>query len=143
MDNSSVKKNIYRFRKAKGFTQEEMAGRIGISVTHYRNIESGRTWLISPLVGRIAEALGIDTDELLKRDDAGRGGGVLEDESSSAYGRDVDLTLARLQTELSGSREREADCRERIREMDGYIGDLRSTIEILKRVKGFENPEKI
>ncbi len=141
MDNSSVKKNIYHFRKAKGFTQEEMASRIGTSVTHYRNIESGKTWLISPVVGRIAVALGIGEDELLTGDGAGRSS--LEDEPASYGSSASDREIVQLRTQLSDSREREAGFRERIDEMSLYIKDLRSTIEILKRVKGFENPEKI
>lgn len=142
MDNSSIKKNIYRFRKAKGFTQEEMASQIGTSVTHYRNIESGKTWLISPVVGKIADVLGVDEDDLLIGDVPG---GVLKEDPVPYCGKDgpISLKLMELQDELSGSLEREEEFRERIDEMKLYIGDLRSTIEILKRVKGFENPEKI
>ena len=145
MDNSSSKKNIYRFRKAKGFTQEEMANRIGTSVTHYRNIESGKTWLISPIVGKIADVLGVDEDDLLTGNGRGMYEGVLEEDPVPYSGNSntMNLRLMQLQAELSESREREEDFKERIDEMESYIGDLRSTIEILKRAKGFENPEKI
>ncbi len=145
VDNSSIKKNIYRFRKAKGLTQEEMASRIGTSVTHYRNIESGKTWLISPVVGKIADVLGIGEDAILTGNGKFLYGGILEDEPSpySCRGNDMGGKIAQLQSELSVRMEREAGLKARIDEMNRYIGDLRSTIEILKRAKGFENPEKI
>ena len=41
MDNTSIKNNIRKIRKARKFTQEEMAHKLGISVTAYRDFEKG------------------------------------------------------------------------------------------------------
>ena len=41
MDNNSIKENIRKIRKSKGLTQEEMAHRMGISLTAYRDLEKG------------------------------------------------------------------------------------------------------
>ena len=38
-----MRKNLYMLRHAHGLTQEEMAKRLDISRTAYRNIESGKS----------------------------------------------------------------------------------------------------
>lgn len=65
MDNDSVKDNIRNFRKIYKLTQSEMADKLGISRTAYRNIESGETRLISENVSRIADILHIRTEDLV------------------------------------------------------------------------------
>lgn len=65
MDNDSVKDNIRNFRKIYKLTQSEMADKLGISRTAYRNIESGDTRLISENVSRIADILHIRTEDLV------------------------------------------------------------------------------
>ena len=65
MDNDSVKDNIRNFRKIYKLTQSEMADKLGISRTAYRNIESGETQLISENVSRIADILHIRTEDLV------------------------------------------------------------------------------
>lgn len=65
MINDIIKKNICRFRKAKGYTQEQMAKMIGKSETHFRNIESGRTLLVSPLLEALASALDLEAEDLM------------------------------------------------------------------------------
>ncbi len=65
MDNKSVKENISRIRRRQGLSQEEMAERMGISRTAYRNIEQGPTRLISDSIGKAAEILGVSAEEIL------------------------------------------------------------------------------
>ena len=65
MDNKSVKENISRIRRRQGLSQEEMAERMGISRTAYRNIEPGPTRLISDSIGKAAEILGVSAEEIL------------------------------------------------------------------------------
>ncbi|MCI1640452.1 MAG: helix-turn-helix domain-containing protein [Bacteroidales bacterium] len=65
MDNDSVKKNITKVRKNLKFTQQEMADRIGLSRIAYRNIENGRTKLISDNIGKIASVADISKEELV------------------------------------------------------------------------------
>ena len=43
MDNNSIKKNIRHIRKSRKITQEEMAHKLGISLTAYRDLEKGNT----------------------------------------------------------------------------------------------------
>lgn len=65
MDNASIKANIQRFRKEAGISQSELADRLGMFRTAYRNIEKGKTRLISNILGMIAKELGKTPEELL------------------------------------------------------------------------------
>ena len=128
MNNSSIKKNIRHFRKAKGYTQEEMAKKIGISETHYRNIEKGSTILISPVLGPMTDIHD-----------------VLEDEEVPYMTQNAYLTnrLRIAKDALSEYQAKNKSLERDISEKELSIEDLRSAVRILKRAKGFENPEKI
>ncbi len=65
MDNSTIKDNIRRFRKTRGLTQEQMALRIGISLTAYRDLEKGRTNIMNDNLAKIAELLDTSTEEIV------------------------------------------------------------------------------
>ncbi len=144
MNNSSIKKNIRHFRKAKGYTQEQMAKKIGMSETHYRNIENGGTVLISPVVGKIAEALEL-SEEALILGPMSDIQDVLEDEEEPYMTRNAYLTnrLRIVEDELSEYQAKNESLERDISEKELFIEDLRSAVRILKRAKGFENPEKI
>ena len=58
MDNNSIKENIRKIRKSKGLTQEEMAHRMGISLTAYRDLEKGATGIVNSNISKIAEITG-------------------------------------------------------------------------------------
>lgn len=64
MDNTSIKDNIYRIRKARRLTQEDMAARLDISLTAYRDLERGNTSIINSNIIKMAELLDISTEEL-------------------------------------------------------------------------------
>jgi transcriptional regulator with XRE-family HTH domain len=65
MDNTSIKNNIRRIRKARKITQEEMAHRLGISVTAYRDFEKGGTSIVNGNVMKLASLLETSTEELV------------------------------------------------------------------------------
>lgn len=65
MDNNSVKENIIRCRKGQKLSQQDVAEKIGLSRTAYRNIEKGETKLLSDNIGKIAEVLGVGAEELV------------------------------------------------------------------------------
>ena len=65
MDNTSIKDNIRRIRKEHGLTQEEMAHRLGISLTAYRDLEKGNTNIVNCYVIRLAHLLDTSTEELV------------------------------------------------------------------------------
>ena len=65
MDYYKIGQRIRSFRKAVGFSQEELASRVDISVTHMSHIETGNTKLSLPVLVLIAESLEVGTDEIL------------------------------------------------------------------------------
>ena len=60
-----IGQRIRRYRKLHGLSQEALAERADVSVTHMSHIETGSTKLSLPTLVAIAEALSVDTDMLL------------------------------------------------------------------------------
>ena len=65
MDEITIRENLKRARISSGLTQAEMAERIGISVTAYQKIESGRTRILNTNFSKCAEVLGVSLSELV------------------------------------------------------------------------------
>ena len=65
MDNTTIKDNIRKIRKARRMTQEEMAMQLGISITAYRDLEKGNTSILSSNVYRIADLLDTPAEEIV------------------------------------------------------------------------------
>ena len=61
-----VRKNIKKYRKIAGITQQELADRIGVTMHYISQIESAKPYKYFTLViiGRIADALNIDIKDL-------------------------------------------------------------------------------
>lgn len=65
MDYFKIGQRIRKLRKAQELSQEQLAEQIGISITHMSHIETGNTKLSLPVFVKIANELGVPTDELL------------------------------------------------------------------------------
>lgn len=65
MDYYILGQRIRKARKILGLSQEELAEKVGISVTHMSHIETGNTKLSLPVFVSISQELNIKTDELL------------------------------------------------------------------------------
>lgn len=120
MDNNSIKNNIYRFRKAKGYTQEEMASRLGTSVTTYRSIESGKTNLIHPMVHKIADVLEISEEDLFINTGSSEKKYVLEDGGIPYMARKPESDIV---VRTTGNYET------RLRQADAEIGSLKDLLK--------------
>jgi len=72
MNYFKIGERVRKYRKAKGFSQEYLAERVGISVTHMSHIETGNTKLSLPVLVELSRALEIQTDDLLYDHSAGR-----------------------------------------------------------------------
>lgn len=72
MNYFKIGQKIRKYRKAKGLSQEALAEKIGISVTHMSHIETGNTKLSLPVFVEIARVLEIQTDDLLFDESSGR-----------------------------------------------------------------------
>ena len=65
MNYYEIGQRIRKFRKAYNLSQEQLAEMVQISTTHMSHIETGNTKLSLPVLVDIAEALSVQTDELL------------------------------------------------------------------------------
>lgn len=64
MEKTHLAQRIRAFRKLKGFTQNELAEQMGISITILGSIERGVRKPDAKIIIKISEALGVDPDEL-------------------------------------------------------------------------------
>ncbi|MGN1118734.1 MAG: helix-turn-helix domain-containing protein, partial [Oscillospiraceae bacterium] len=62
MDYYAIGQRIRKIRKANRLSQEQLAERVGISVTHMSHIETGNTKLSLEVFAEIAQALDARTD---------------------------------------------------------------------------------
>ena len=65
MDNNTIKDNIRRIRKNRKLTQEDVAHRLGISLTAYRDLERGSTTIVNGNIGKLAEEFETSPEELV------------------------------------------------------------------------------
>ena len=65
MDYYEIGQRIRKIRKAHKLSQEALAEKVGISVTHMSHIETGNTKLSLPVLVDLSAVLGVRTDELL------------------------------------------------------------------------------
>ena len=71
MDYYAIGQRIRKVRKAQGLSQEQLAERVQISVTHMSHIETGNTKLSLSVLVDLATTLGVRTDTLLFDDPVG------------------------------------------------------------------------
>ena len=65
MNNSTIKDNLRKIRKERRITQEDMAFRLGISLTAYRDLERGNTNMVNANLIRSAQLLETSTEEIV------------------------------------------------------------------------------
>lgn len=63
--NGTVGQNVYKIRKDKGITQEELANKIGITQTLISKYEKGKLQISSDMLIRFAKALSTPADKIL------------------------------------------------------------------------------
>lgn len=73
MDNVTIKKKLYELRIKAGYSQEDIADLLQISLNSYRKIEKGKTRLISDRLQDIAKIYNITTDDLIMEENPGYG----------------------------------------------------------------------
>ena len=64
--------NLRKLRNARGWTQEELADLVALSVRYVGQVERGQASMSVTVLGRFADALKVEPAELVKR---ARGGG--------------------------------------------------------------------
>ncbi|GGG07763.1 putative HTH-type transcriptional regulator YazB [Paenibacillus albidus] len=64
MDNKRMGRRVRAFRKLKGYTQQELADHAGISLAVLGAVERGNRRLEDQILNKIADVLGVSTEEL-------------------------------------------------------------------------------
>lgn len=65
MENLQLATRIRAFRKLKGFTQQELASKMGVSLAVLGEIERGNRHVEDQILNKIAEVLDISIPELM------------------------------------------------------------------------------
>ena len=68
MDIKIISANIKKYRELKGFTREDIAGELDMSVSGYSKIERGEIDITIPKLQRISDVLGVSTSDMLNLD---------------------------------------------------------------------------
>ncbi len=63
----TVATNVRRLRNSRGWTQEDLAGRVGLSARYVGQIERAQTSISVTVLGRLADALRVEAAELVMR----------------------------------------------------------------------------
>ena len=122
MDNISIKNNIRKIRKARRLTQEEMALRLGISLTAYRDLEKGATSIMNGNLSRIATLLDTSAEEI-----------ILGYRPTQIQGHTSDNTLKEYRKTIENLEQRIEDLEKTIRTQDEVIRSKDEIISMLKR----------
>jgi len=65
MTPESIKENLKLLREDHKLTQQDMADKLGISRTSYRNLETGKVKLVSDYFWQISQITGVSVEECL------------------------------------------------------------------------------
>ncbi len=120
MDSISVKKNILKTRKDLGLTQKEMADKLGISRTAYRNLEKGETKVYSSHISAMARLSGKNEEELVL--------GYVPRADEEQHLREMDNLAEQMKTMQKQYEERIQDLLAKLAEKDDLIEFLKSNI---------------
>ena len=122
MDNVSIKENIRKIRQKLRLTQEDMAHRLNISITAYRDLEKGRTSILNSYVGLLADVFETSTEEL-----------VLGYRPSQIAGRDIREVQEEYQSKVSNLERRIEDLEKVITLLEENIQSKDQIISMLKK----------
>ncbi|MBR2856619.1 MAG: helix-turn-helix transcriptional regulator [Bacteroidales bacterium] len=125
MDNISIKNNIRRIRKARKITQEEMAHRLGISVTAYRDFEKGGTSIVNGNIMKLADLLETSTEEIVLGYRPSQIEGVVLEDVRKEYGGHITTLNTRI-----------ADLERLVNTLEETISSKNEIIKMLKKRLG-------
>ena len=122
MDNITIKENIRRARKKRNITQEEMADRLGISLTAYRDLEKGGTAVVHGKVIKMAELLDTSTEEI-----------VLGYRPSQLESRTLEDVRAQYGSQICILEQRISDLEKLVLSLEGQVASKDEIIKMLKK----------
>ena len=88
-------RNVRKFRKARGLTQEQLSEKLEITQKHLSIVETGTQFASASLIGRISEALEVSPGDLF---------GGSSDEIKKEIAKSQDILLTVLMNEMNRQR---------------------------------------
>ena len=119
---------LQELRRQKGLTQEELADRLDISLTAYRDLEKGNTNIVNSNVIRLAELLDTTAEELVLGYRPVQAPGKLLEDVRTEYGGKIEAMERRI-----------ADLEKLVRSLEETIATKNEIIAILKKSAPAEN----
>ena len=135
MDNESIKRNLMRIRLEHNLSQEAMADILGIARNTYRNIEKGKTRLLSETIMKVAEWAGLTPEEVtLGYFPSESGYARLRDAREEYNNRVRDLT-DEYEARLEAMMKEILLLKDLVKEKDDNIRNLKSMVALLENRK--------
>jgi transcriptional regulator with XRE-family HTH domain len=128
---------IKKFRNQKGYSQEDMAERLGISQNSFFKIENGRSYIKADMLKKIATILEKDIIELLEQDDTPNTCNIEQhnpQHSVANVGNDVIYNEYDFENERAVWQNLEKSLRDVIISKDALINVLQKTINRLEKL---------
>ncbi len=122
MDNTTIKDNIRKIRKARKLTQEQMALSMDISLTAYRDLEKGKTSIINDNLTKIADLLDTSTEEI-----------VLGYRPMQAEGRQIEDVRAEYGLQIDVLKTRVSDLEKLVKHLEDSVDSKNEIISMLKK----------
>ena len=122
MDNFTIKDNIRKKRKASRLTQEEIASKLDISLTAYRDLEKGGTSVVHGNIIRMAELLETSTEEI-----------VLGYRPSQLESGTLEDVRAQYGNQICTLEQRVGDLEKLVHSLEGQVASKDEIIKMLKK----------
>lgn len=124
MDESSVKENLIRAREACGLSQTEVASRLGINRASLVKLEKGRTRILNKHIPDMAQMYGVSVEALFLGYEPSPESAAFLEERRTERNQLIDDYENRLK-----------ELRDKLRDKDELIGELRQNIRLLQEIK--------
>lgn len=132
MDND-IKKHICRKRNELHLTQNEVANKVGISLTAYRELESGKTQMLNSKIEKIANAFEMSTEELVLGYEPNPEGSKRLEELRFRHESQLEEQRSRYEEIISRLNDKISDLERLIRTLEATISDKNEIIEFQRK----------
>ena len=133
MDNESIKKNLMKIRLEHNLSQEEMADVLGVARNTYRNIEKGKTRLLSDTVMKVAEWAGKTPEEVTLGYVPSEAGSVSRKDARELFNYRIKTVTDDYEVRLGALLKENALLKDLVNEKDNTIRALKSMVALLEK----------
>lgn len=133
MDNESIKKNIMKLRLEHDLSQTKMADALGIARNSYRNIEKGKTRMISDTVMKVAAWAGVTPEEVVLGYMPSEAGSALLKDAREQFNNRVKGLVDEYEAKLEALRKENSLLTARVQDKEDNIRNLKSLVALLQK----------